>query len=250
MLNTDGAAFDTGIGGTRTTNLAGGATLGAAHALKAKLKGLASDLMEWPEDQVTFVAGQAMLKGKPESTIALKDLVSRAIAASGQPIVSQCHLQVNESEVPSYCAQVAEVEGDAETGQVIVHKFVTVHDVGTILNPMGHQGQIEGAIAQGIGQVLIEEMQSEEGRVSTLSLGDYKLPTANDLPELVTVLVGGAGSGPTPYRGKGIGEATISGVAPAIANAVEDALGVRITDLPITAEKVLHALREKQAEGR
>ena len=133
---------------------------------------------------------------------------------------------------------VAEVEVDPETGQVKVHKIVTAHDVGTIINPLGHQGQIEGAVVQGLGYALMEELESEEGRISTLSLGEAKIPTMKDIPELVTVLVV-APAGMGPYEGKGIGENPISPVAPAIASAVYDAVGVRIQDLPITAEKVL-----------
>ena len=117
--------------------------------------------------------------------------------------------------------------------------------MGTILNPLGHQGQIDGAVVQGLGYALMEELQAEEGRVSTLSLGEAKMPTSMDIPELVTELVQDEVESPDelgPYRGKGIGENPISPVAPAIANAVYDAVGVRITDLPVTAEKVLRGL--------
>ena len=92
----------------------------------------------------------------------------------------------------------------------------------------------------------MEELQSEEGRISTLSLGDVKIPAIPDVPELITVLVEAA-DGNGPYQGKAIGENPISPVAPAIANAVFDAVGVRITDLPITAEKVVAALKQKNA---
>ena len=147
----------------------------------------------------------------------------------------------------SFCAQVADVEVDPETGQVKVNRIVTAHDVGIIFNPLGHQGQIDGAVIQGMGYALMEELQSEEGRISTLSLGDVKIPTTPDIPELVTVLVEHP-EGNGPYQGKAIGENPISPVAPAIANAVYDAVGVRICDLPITAEKVLAALKEKAKE--
>ena len=89
----------------------------------------------------------------------------------------------------------------------------------------------------------MEELQSEEGRISTLSLGDVKIPTTIDIPQLVTVLISSE-EGNGPFQGKAIGENPISPVAPAIANAVQDAIGVRIQDLPITAEKVLNALRD------
>jgi CO/xanthine dehydrogenase Mo-binding subunit len=117
-------------------------------------------------------------------------------------------------------------------------------DVGQIVNPIGHQGQIEGAIMQGIGYALMEEVQVEDGRVTTLSLGDYQLPTMRDTPPLTTVLVESA-HGVGPYHIQGIGESPLTPVAPAIANAVADAIGVRIRDLPITAEKVYCALKDR-----
>ena len=146
------------------------------------------------------------------------------------------------------CAEVAEVEVDPETGQVKVLKIVTAHDVGTVLNPLTHQGQIEGGVIQGLGYALMEEISIEDGRISTLSLGDYKIPTMPDIPILETVLLESP-SGPAPFDSKGIGESSNVPVAGAIANAVYDAAGVRILDLPITAEKVLRALQEKEASG-
>jgi CO/xanthine dehydrogenase Mo-binding subunit len=133
---------------------------------------------------------------------------------------------------------------DTETGEVKVIRIVTAHDVGTIINPMTHQGQIDGGVIQGLGYALMEEMQTEEGRISTLTLGDYKIPTIRDIPRLETVILEPA-PGPAPYEGKGIGETSNVPVAAAIANAVHDAVGVRIRDLPITAEKVLAALKEQ-----
>ena len=148
-------------------------------------------------------------------------------------------------EVTSFCAQVAEVEVDPETGQVRLHKLVTAHDVGTVLNPLTHQGQIEGGVVQGIGQALTEQLLVQDGAVSSLHLGDYKLPTDMDIPELTTVLVETKG-GPAPYAGKAVGELSNVAVPAAIANAVFDAIGVRLTELPVTAEKVYTGLRAKE----
>jgi CO/xanthine dehydrogenase Mo-binding subunit len=143
---------------------------------------------------------------------------------------------------------VAEVSVDPTTGQVTVSRFTTTHDVGTIINPIGHQGQIEGGLIQGLGFALMEELRTEDGRISTLSLGDFKLPTIGDIPPLTTVLLEDP-VGPGPFRAKAIGEGSISPVAPAIANAVADACGVRLLDLPITAEKIYFALREKESRS-
>jgi CO/xanthine dehydrogenase Mo-binding subunit len=104
-----------------------------------------------------------------------------------------------------------------------------------------HQGQIEGAVMQGIGYSLSEELLVDEGRVSSPHFGDYKIPNVQDIPELQTVILASE-SGPGPYNAKGIGENPSGPVAPAIANAVEDAVGIRIRDLPITAERVYRAL--------
>jgi len=125
---------------------------------------------------------------------------------------------------------------------VKLRRLTTAHDTGVIVNPIGHQGQVDGGVVQGIGYGLIEYLPVHEGHVGTAHFGEYKIPTVKDIPELKTVIVKGeAGAG--PYKTKGIGENPISPVAAAIANAVEDAVGVRIKDLPITAEKVLNALR-------
>jgi xanthine dehydrogenase molybdenum-binding subunit len=164
-------------------------------------------------------------------------LAACAVAALGHPVVGEMTTTAAEPEVTAYCAQVAEVEVDPDTGQVTVHRLVTAHDVGTIINPLDHQGQIDGAVMQGLGYALMEGLHADEGRITTLSLGEAKIPTMQDIPALVTVLVEAPG-GEGPYQGKAIGENPISPVAPAIANAVDDAVGVRIQDLPITAEKV------------
>jgi CO/xanthine dehydrogenase Mo-binding subunit len=140
---------------------------------------------------------------------------------------------------------VVEVEVDPETGQLTVLDVVTAHDVGTVINPLGHQGQIDGGLIQGLGFGMIEEMRAEEGRISTLSLGDYKLPSMKDIPPLQTVLVQEE-LGPLPFQGKSIGENSITPIIGALANAVYDAVGVRIVDLPITAEKIYQALQARQ----
>jgi CO/xanthine dehydrogenase Mo-binding subunit len=177
-----------------------------------------------------------------QTPVSLSELVSRA----GGVVEEQHTYEAERDEhITAFCAQVAEVEVDEETGEVKLTTFTTAHDVGTILNPISHQGQIEGAVMQGIGYTLMEELKYDEGRVSTLSFGDYKIPTMQDIPELRTVLVQSDSGGPTPYGGKSIGEQPIGAVAPAIVNAVLDAVGVSITDLPVTSEKVRRALQAR-----
>jgi xanthine dehydrogenase molybdenum-binding subunit len=176
-----------------------------------------------------------------KSSVRLADLVAQA---NGPVEAEFTYDAQRDDDLTVFCAQVAEVEVDEDTGQVQLRRFTTAHDVATILNPIAHQGQIEGAVMQGIGYALMEELKYDEGRVATLSFGEYKIPNISDIPELRTVLVRGEASGPTPYGGKAIGEQPISAVAPAIVNAVLDATGISIPDLPVTAEKVYQALHK------
>ena len=241
-LDTDALSisFDSGAGAGTSRNW-GHACLGAAQDVRHKLTTMAAEFFGWPEERITFREGRVFVEGNQESGVPIRELAAKAVAAFGGPITGQITHVLDHAEVTSYCAQVAEVEVDPETGQVKVHKIVTANDVGTIFNPLGHQGQIEGAVIQGLGYAMMEGLEVEEGRVSTLSLGEAKIPNMNDIPELETVLVESpAGTG--PYQGKGIGENPISPVSPAIAAAIYDAVGARIQDLPITAEKVLSKL--------
>ncbi|MGQ4809850.1 putative xanthine dehydrogenase subunit D [Candidatus Entotheonellaceae bacterium PAL068K] len=235
--STDDTAFDTGVGGSRVTNVGGNATYGAAHAVRDKLVGLAVEKYGWTADAVEFREQRVMVPGQPPVRLA------ELVAQSGGPVEAEyTYTAASDNSLTVFCAQVAEVEVDEETGEVALTRFTTAHDVGTILNPIAHQGQIEGAIMQGIGQALMEELQYDGGQIANVSLGEYKLPTSRDIPELRTVLVPAEGGGPAPYGGKAIGEQPISAVAPAIVNAILDATGISFTDLPVTAEKVYHAL--------
>jgi CO/xanthine dehydrogenase Mo-binding subunit len=243
LLDTDAVSFDTGAGAGTSRN-GGHAALGAAQEVRRKLTGLAAEFYGWPEERITFGDGRVFADGDPAKGVSIQELAAKAVDVIGGPVTGEMTHKADHAEVTSYCAQVAEVEVDPETGQVKVLKIITANDVGTIFNPIGHQGQIDGAVIQGLGYAVMECLEMEDGRVSTLSLGEAKIPTTMDIPELVTVLVESpAGTG--PYDGKGIGENPISPVAPAIANAVYDAVGVRIQDLPITAEKVLSKLQQR-----
>jgi xanthine dehydrogenase molybdenum-binding subunit len=164
--------------------------------------------------------------------------------ANGQPLVAEGHyMNMADGPEASLVAQVAEVEVDADTGEVRVKKLTTAHNTGTILNPLTHQGQIDGAVVMGLGYGVIEDLAYDEsGKVLAANLGEYKIPNIQDIPELKTaILQSDFGSG--PYNSMSIGETALIPTAAAIANAVEDAVGVRIKSLPITAEKVLNALK-------
>ena len=147
-------------------------------------------------------------------------------------------------------AQVAEVEVDTVTGEVQVLGIWAAHDVGRAINPRGVEGQIEGGVVQGLGQALMEDYALEDGRTTTPGFAKYILPTALDIPEITSVIV--EDPDPlSPLGAKGIGEPSLIPTAPAIMNAIYDAVGVRISSLPATPEKILAALRGKsEADAR
>lgn len=244
MQDTDAVPFESGPGGTRVTYTSGQAAYGAAKDLRDKLLSVAAELLEAPVEQVQLVRGRFTTAGNPQRSLSIEEVVAQATSPSGGSLRGNMDVVTRPPDMTSFCAQVAEVEVDPDTGQITVTNMVTAHDVGTILNPLTHQGQIEGALVQGLGYGVMEELRIADGHISTLSLGDYKIPTMPDIPKLTTVLLD-AGPGPAPYDGKGIGESSNIPVAAAIANAVGDAVGVRILDLPITAEKVFAALQAK-----
>ena len=239
ILDTDsGVPFDSGIGGSRGTRVASGAAFQAARAAKQELLDLAEKLLGWPKSQ-TVLVGKELVHKKTRKRERWDKLLSRA----GRSVTGAAvHRDEDHSPVTAFAAQIAEVSVDTETGEVKLRRLTTAHDTGVIVNPIGHQGQVDGGVVQGIGYGLIEYLPVHEGHVGTAHFGEYKIPTVKDIPELKTVIVKGE-AGVGPYKTKGIGENPISPVAAAIANAVEDAVGVRIKDLPITAEKVLNALR-------
>ncbi len=150
--------------------------------------------------------------------------------------------------VSSYCAQVAQVAVDPATGQVKVLQIGSAVDVGRIVHPAGHQMQIDGGTVMGYGFACLEDLAEYDGQVTAANLGEFRLPVLADIPPLATVLVEG-GQGVTTANVKPVGELTNVPVAAAIANAVADATGCRIRDLPVTAEKVYWALRNGAQDG-
>ena len=234
-------SVDVGFGGSRSTNINSAAAYQASAELRKKLCAQAAAMFGCTEDQVIYKNGKFTAKGVKAKPLALNDVVK----ASGGPVTVSVETEVpRKGSSTSFIAQVAEVEVDPETGRVKLNKFVTAHDVGTIINPLGHQGQIDGEAIMAIGSGLMEELTHDQGKVTTTNLGEYKIPNILDIPKLKTVLVKGK-NGPGPYEAKGIGEHANVTPPAAIANAVADACGVRIFDTPVTAEKVYAALHGK-----
>ena len=238
VWDTDAVNFDTGVGGSRSTRMGGLAAYQAAGEVASDLFRITADLLGWPEEKMSLSGGDIVRLDTGERYPWVE-----VLGRIGTPITGKSsYNDPNRSPITCFNAQVAEVEVDPDTGAVKLLRLTTAHDVGRILNPLDHQGQIDGAIIQGVGYALSEDLRVDEGRVSTVTFGDYKIPCIQDIPKLVTVILDSA-SGPGPYNARGIGENPCGCVAPAIANAVADASGARIHHLPITAEKVFLELK-------
>lgn len=236
--DTDSVPIDVGSGGSSITNAAGHSALAASHQVQEQLAPLAASALgaasaAWDRN------GWRTPDGK---FIGLEEFAPEVLSG-GEPLAhAQVTLAPERSPIQQYCAQAAEVEVDPETGQVHVRKLVAVNDVGMIINEIGHQGQIDGSVVQGVGYALTEELSVEDGRITTPHLGDYKLPTISDIPELVTINV--RTTGPGPFEAKGIGETPTVPTAAAIAGAVADAIGAPVYRLPLTPERVLERIEE------
>jgi CO/xanthine dehydrogenase Mo-binding subunit len=229
---------DSGIGGMRGTRVNTITAYNAAEEAKRALLDFAAEHLSWPADKLVL-RGEEIRRTDQEEAIRWPDLLSQA----GRSVSGVGHAnEVGRTAVTCFAVQVAEVSVDPETGEVKLLNFTTAHDTGQIVNPLGHQGQINGGLVQGIGYALMEELEIEDGRVTTLSFGDYKVPTAADIPPLKTAILP-PGEGVGPYNIKGIGETPNIPTAAAIANAVHDAIGARVRDLPVTSEKVYRALQ-------
>jgi len=238
-------SVDVGFGGSRSTNINSTAAVQAAAELRAKLTEQAAKILGCAEDQVIYKSGKFSNRSR---SLILSDVVT----ANGGPLTVSVNTEVpRKGSSTSFVAQVAEVEVDRETGQVKLRNFISAHDVGTIINPLGHQGQIDGEAIMAIGTGLMEELIDDQGKIVTTHLGEYKIPNILDIPRFKTVLIKGR-NGPGPYEAKGIGEHANVSPPAAIANAIEDACGVRLFSIPATAERVYQALRRQQVtmEGR
>ena len=240
--DTDNSPFDSGTGGSKSTNSVGTAAYQTASEIKEKILALAAQRIGCKPESINSQNGRYLAPGgKPMS---FRDLMSLAVEQNRAPIT---HLSVYEparAPITSFAAQIAEVEVDPQSGRVKVKKLITVHDSGTVLNHLSYQGQVDGGVVTGLGFALMEDSSLVDGKMATANLGEFKLPTVADVPKLTTVLMEDA-TGPTPFQGKAIAEIPNVPTAPAIANAIEDAVGVRLYDLPLTSEKIYKALNDR-----
>lgn len=238
VWDTDGATFDTGVGASRSMRLASPAMHRAATEAREKLLSVAAEVLGWPSSSTTLDRTDVVRGDTGE-----RQPWASLLARTGAPVEAIVENQEQgEPSHTSFTAQVAEVAVDPETGQVRLVRFTTAQDTGVIINPLGHRGQVLGSVIQGIGQALSEELVLDSGRVTNGSFLDYKIPAAPDVPEIRDVLLRSeVGTGPLNVRE--IGEGPLGPVAAAIANAIEDATGQRVRQLPLRAEDVLRMLR-------
>jgi CO/xanthine dehydrogenase Mo-binding subunit len=238
--------YDSGVGGSRVTISASEAAHLGVQQFRAALQQEMANAMGVPLHQMAWRAGGVGVDTVSGRTVDLGIIAARGALVEtvsdtgvGQEVRGSEHAEA----VTSFCVQIAQVGVDVETGQVFLYEVLSAHDVAEILEPVSHRSQIEGGVVMGIGYALREDLGIEEGRVATAHLGDYKMSNIADTTGIrVELLRGGKGVG--ALNVKGIGEIPNVPTAAAIANAIADAVGVRIDTLPITAEKVLRALAD------
>jgi len=243
-------------GATRQTYMIGNCVAIACRDARAKLDAELAD--HWQVDAATIKAfdGEIWAEGTNnrmtvDEAVALCKKRGVVPVGSGSFTAHGTGLDpVDGSGAPwqayVFGCQVAEVEVDTLTGEVQVLGMWAVHDVGRAINPRGVEGQIEGGIVQGLGQALMEDYQLDKGHTTTHGFSKYILPTSLDIPQINTMLVEDRDPR-SPLGAKGIGEPALVPTAPAIMNAIYDAIGVRITALPATPESILQGLEEKKS---
>ncbi|MBL6932146.1 MAG: xanthine dehydrogenase family protein [Rhodospirillales bacterium] len=243
---------------TRALYMTGNAAKMAAEAVRERLSERAAREFDVQVDQIHMAFNVVSVIDNPDKSMAFVDLV-KICASEGihrselsmfrAPFSDYLNPETGQGQAhPDYVygAQAIEVAVDTDTGEVEVLKSIAAHDIGQCINKAAVEGQIEGGTQNGQGYALSEEMLYEEGKLVTPSFSEYLMPTSMDMPKVQTILLESR-SGLGPFGSKGIGEPALTPVAPAIANAVANAIGVRIFELPITPERIIKALKEKQA---
>ncbi|MDR7544522.1 MAG: nicotinate dehydrogenase medium molybdopterin subunit [Armatimonadota bacterium] len=248
---------DLGSVASRVTYIAGNAIVQACQQAKRVLLEVAAEEMGIGPEGLDSRDGWIYVRDLPERRVRLADVARKAEAVRGRPAIGAGSYNPPTTFLDPetghgkpyntyvYAAQTAEVEVDTETGEVRVLRLTAAHDCGRAVNPLLVEGQIEGGLAMGLGYALSEEMVTVDGRVLNTTFADYLIPTAADVPPMTVAIV--EQPDPTgPFGAKGVGEPTLLPTAPAIVNAIYDAVGIRLRELPITAERVLAALRDKE----
>jgi 4-hydroxybenzoyl-CoA reductase subunit alpha len=245
---------DLGSYSSRVTFMAGNAAISAARKLKDQLFEVASEHLHVPAERLQAAEGVIYDEDDPGVALSFVQAIQLAEARFGALVASGSYAPpegihgdykgagVGPSPAYSYSACVAQVAVDVETGEVVVEKLWLAHDIGQAINPLLVAGQVEGSAYMGYGEALMEQQVFRKGRHKIPSLLDYKLATTLDTPEIETILVE-VPDREGPFGAKEAGQGPLNPVIPAIANAVYDAIGVRIDEVPITPDKVLNALK-------
>jgi len=247
IVDTDSVGYTDVTGGSRTTYATGFAAWKAANNLVDELKGRVA--MLWSEgtgelgkDDVTFESGVFRSKAEPQKSISFKELADK-LDDLGGPAISTGSVDL-ESAGDGFGMHIADIEVDLATGKTDVIRYTAVQDVGKAIHPSYVEGQMQGGAVQGIGWALNEEYyMQDEGGMANSSFLDYRMPTSLDLPDIETIIV----EIPTPlhpYGVRGVGEVPICPPLAAIGNAIKDALGVRLTDLPMNPGRIIEALKK------
>lgn len=254
--DTDICPWDVGAHASRSTFVAGNAALGAAKKVKKKIQVFASKLFDVPAQEIELKDKLVFVPGDREKSMLIGKLLRKAHFRPGGTMLMAEHfydpdnenmgkeLKGNMSMTYSFGAHGAKVKVDEETGKVEVLEYVAAHDVGRAINPLLLEGQVYGGVIMGLGYALTEEVTVKDGEIMNANFRDYKLFTAKDAVKIKAPVIE-TDDKDGPFGAKGIGEPGCVPTAPAIANAIYDAVGVRIKDLPITPEKVLAALKDK-----
>jgi CO/xanthine dehydrogenase Mo-binding subunit len=255
--DTDICPWDVGAHASRSTFVAGNSALGAANEVKNRLIEYASKLLDAPGDSLVFENRTVSVPNDPEKSMPINKLLRKIhFSPQGKMLMAGFFYDpVNEnmdrdykgnmSETYAFGTHGARVKVDEETGKVKVLDYVAAHDVGKTINPLLLEGQVYGGVVMGLGYALSEEVIVRDGETMNANFRDYKLFTAKDAIKIIAPIIETQDK-LGPYGAKGIGEPGCVPTAPAIANAIYDAVGVRIKDLPITPEKVLAAIKAKK----
>ena len=234
---------DGGVGGSRATRVYGNASYEAGIKAREELFAFAAQSLEVDPKELELDNGIISHK-KSKRKMSFADVVK----FKGAPIYVRGYYKSTEkSHDASVSAQIAEVHVDPDTGKVTLRNMVSAHTTGKVINPLMHQGQIDGGVVFGLGYALTEEVLFDGARITTSNMGEFKIPNIMDIPPLKTDVMENVPAGPGPYNSLAIGEVANTPTAAAVANAVADACGVRITDLPVTSEKVYRALKARGA---
>nr|CBX31149.1 hypothetical protein N47_E46610 [uncultured Desulfobacterium sp.] len=251
--------LDMGSYSSRVTVFGGGAAKIAAHNMKMKLFEIAADMLEANKDDLEAKNEKICVKGTPEKSVSIADTVigyydkkKEHLTSSGDynppaDVGGEMRLdlgEVNISPTFSFGTHATEVDVDKETGEVKVQKIAAAHDCGFAINPMAVEGQIEGCVSMTFGQATCEDFRMENGSTMTNSFLDYRIPTSEDMPEVQSIIVESIDT-EGPFGAKEASEGANIPTIPAITNAVCDAIGFRVRDLPINPEKILRALEKK-----